>query len=120
MKIYELTIMNRPYPFLDRIIDGSKTIEGRTYSPMFQKMRVGDQIKLFNNQKWVLCQIIALRKYATFQEMLERETLEKVLPNCSDIHSGVKMYHDFPRFIENEKKYGVVAIELKKIEDGRY
>jgi len=115
---HELTIRNHPYPFLDRIIDGTKTIEGRTDSAMFQRMKVGDNIKLYNHQKWVLCEITALRKYVSFRQMLEKETIERVLPNLSDIESGVKMYHQFPRFIENEKQYGVVAIELKKIEAG--
>ena len=119
-KTYDLTICNQPYPFLDRIIDGSKVIEGRTNSPFFQKMQVGEVLKLYNREKWALCQITALRPYDTFQEMLAAETLPRVLPDFPDINKAVAMYHQFPRFIENEQKYGVVAIELNKIQSGFY
>ena len=120
MKTHELTIWNHPYPFLDRIIDGSKTIEGRTYSPFFQKIEVGDRLKLFNREKWVLCEIKALRRYETFRQMLEKETLQRVLPGHLNIDTAIQMYRKFPHFEENEKRYGVVAIEIETISSGNF
>lgn len=119
--LHRVTISNRGFPFLDRIMDGTKTVEARTYSRWFREMKPGDEMELYNNNSWVLCQIKARNVYDSFKEMLTVEGLEKVLPGYKGtIDDAVKLYHKFPRFPENEKTYGVVAFQLEKVRSGSY
>lgn len=118
IKTHSLTISNKGYPCLDKIIAGSKTIEGRTNSPYFHTLNPGDHVHFYNHQKWARCIIVAIRVYNSFKEMLEAETLAKVLPGKTDISEGVAMYHSFPGVKANEQKFGVLAIEITKLKDG--
>ena len=46
--------------------------------------------------------------------MLEREGIERVLPGVHNIEEGVRIYRQFYTE-EEEKNYGVVAIEIEPI-----
>ncbi|XP_057452761.1 uncharacterized protein LOC130744606 [Lotus japonicus] len=82
--------------------DGLKTIEGR--------IEVGNLI-LFN--KSLVFEVQGVRRYASFFDMLEAESLEKVLPGVESVEEGVKVYRRFFTG-EKERENGVFAIIFSK------
>jgi len=97
--------------YLMAIATGKKRIEGRLYDEKRQKIQPGDTI-IFENR--LMCVVKDVRVYSSFREMLERESIENVLPGVENVEEGVKVYRRFyPE--EKERKYGVVAIEVESI-----
>lgn len=98
--------------YLKLIKEGRKSIEGRLYDEKRRRIREGDVI-IFERRLRV--RVKALRIYSSFKEMLEKEGLQNVLPGAGSIEEGLKVYRQFYSE-EEEKKYGVVAIEVEPIE----
>lgn len=118
--------------YMLRVLDGSKTIEGRINRDKWREMKVGDTI-LFN--KKYLFDIVGVRKYDSFKDLLTSEGVGNVLPqvpcdeqnqnqnqgqeltieDANDIYvcpfSGLYSKPQDKADIDN---YGVVAIELER------
>jgi len=89
-------------------------VEGRLNRGFFAQLKVDQEIIWINSQnRNQICKtkISAIRKYKSFKEMLENETLKKTLPNMESIDEGVNIYRKYYKE-KNEKEYGVIAIEL--------
>lgn len=103
-------------PYFEQIRDGKKTIEGRLNKGDFGKMEIGQIVRWTNENKhdYVDTKIINIRHYKSFEEYLRTETLIKCLPDVNSIEEGVDIYHRFYS-VEDENKYGVLAIELELV-----
>ncbi|XP_058184548.1 uncharacterized protein LOC131302015 [Rhododendron vialii] len=97
-------------PFFSQLKDGMKTVEGRCAVGDYNKIFSGALI-LFN--KCLVLQVQDVRRYASFLEMLEAESLTKVLPGVQTIEEGVQIYRKFYSE-EKEKLNGVLAIGVTK------
>ncbi|KAK7272004.1 hypothetical protein RJT34_28326 [Clitoria ternatea] len=97
-------------PFFSQLNDGLKTVEGRCASGKCSRIEAGNLI-LFN--KSVVFEVLGVRRYPTFFDMLEAETLGKVLPGVESVEEGVKVYRRF--YTEEEEQENVVAIIVSKI-----
>ncbi|KAA8531434.1 hypothetical protein F0562_006213 [Nyssa sinensis] len=97
-------------PFLSQLKDGLKTIEGRCAVGDYNQIGSGSFI-LFN--KFLVLQVQDVRRYASFSEMLEAESLTKVLPGVRTIEEGVQIYKKFYTE-EKERSHGVLAIHVTK------
>ncbi len=81
-------------------------------------MKVGDLVKWTNDdfgERYVITEIVRKKEYSTFREYLENEGLEKCLPSIFDINIGLNVYYKY-NTKEEEKEYGVIAIELKVLD----
>lgn len=107
-------------PWFTHIKEKRKVIEGRLCNQKYSDLIVGNIIKLLksiDSEEYILVKIISITKYNSFREMLEKETLEKVLPDPSvkTIDDGVKIYRSF--YTEKlEIKKGVLAIGIELID----
>ncbi|XP_027340430.1 uncharacterized protein LOC113853920 isoform X2 [Abrus precatorius] len=103
-------------PFFKQLNDGLKTIEGRCASGKYSRIESGSLI-LFN--KSVVFEVQGVRWYPTFNDMLEAENLEKVLPGVQSVEEGVQVYR---RFYTEEKEHenGVLAIIVSKLASQPY
>lgn len=104
-------------PWFDLIASGQKTIEGRINNNKYNKLKNGDIIKLTkcdNIDNYIMLSIDSVQKYNSFKEMIESETLEKLLPGVSDIEEGIKIYRKFYN-PEIELEKGVIAIRIKLV-----
>ena len=101
--------------YFEKIKEGVKTIECRLYDEKRKGLKVGDAIEFGdaqNEQNKVVSEIVALHQFPSFSELLDQfpivqfggENKEQMLVALK------KFYSD-----ENEKKYGVVGIEIKSI-----
>ncbi|KAG9141715.1 hypothetical protein Leryth_022038 [Lithospermum erythrorhizon] len=97
-------------PYFTQLRDGQKTIEGRCAIGDYNKIDAG-AIILFN--KSLVLQVQEVRRHASFAEMLESESLMKVLPGIRTIEEGVQVYRNFYSE-EKEKTNGVLAICVGK------
>ena len=103
-------------PWFTFIKDGIKTVEGRLNKGSFAEMKKGDIIVWItsNSKIQVKTKIVAIHKYKTFYEYLQKERLKNTLPNVNRIKKGESIYYQYYSK-EDEKKYGVLAIRLKLI-----
>ncbi|KAK2976783.1 hypothetical protein RJ640_027619 [Escallonia rubra] len=97
-------------PFFTQLKDGQKTIEGRC--ALGDYTRIGSRsLILFN--KCLVLQVQDVHWYATFHEMLEAESLVKVLPGVGTIEEGVQVYRKFYSE-DKERSNGVLAVCVTK------
>lgn len=112
MDIKEINVQN---PWFQYIKDKKKKIEGRLNKGIFKSFVKGDKIKIKNGDDYVMAKIKKIRKYDTFGDYLSQEGLRKTLPYVNSIEEGCKIYYQFYTK-EQEKEYGILAIEIKLID----
>ncbi|KAF6152459.1 hypothetical protein GIB67_035527 [Kingdonia uniflora] len=89
---------------------GLKTVEGRCAAGDYNQITSGSLL-LFN--KCLLLQVLDVKRHASFSEMLETESLQKVLPGVKTVEEGVEIYRKFYTE-EKEKCNGVLAFHVFK------
>jgi len=101
-------------PWLDWIIAGTKTYEGRLYKDDWVTMKVGDKIHFHSEDRDAICVITDLRRYQDFAHSFInlRNQLVPIANITTD--AVVKLYSQYYNE-ENIKKYGVVAVGVKLI-----
>ncbi|WOL00399.1 hypothetical protein Cni_G09112 [Canna indica] len=97
-------------PFFSQLRAGLKTVEGRCAIGDYNRIERGSLI-LCN--KCLLLEVQHVNHYSSFSEMLQVETLAKVLPGVETIEHGVQIYRKFYTE-EKEKSNGVLAISVSK------
>jgi len=107
MQIFEINIQE---PYFSHILSGKKTVEGRLNKGKFLEMQVGDILKINNNTEFIISE---KNIYKSFKEMIESEGRENVIPDALNTDEAVSVYRKFYS-AEDELKYGVVAIGMKK------
>ena len=117
----------RESELLDVIIAGRKTIEGRLNRDKFAKYRVGDVIKIrrdYRGADGVLrdgepdaarVQIVAIRHYDTFFDMVGAEGFARVIPRATTIEEAASEYNRYYS-AGDQAHYGVLAIEIVVIQ----
>ncbi len=115
---------------LDDIIAGRKTVEGRLNRSKFAEYRPGDIIKLRRDIRQAdgmlqdgepdaaRVEVVAIRNYKTFLEMVTVEGYKKVIPYAKTAQEAADEYNKYYS-AEDQAKYGVLAIEITIIEPGR-
>ncbi|OGD64022.1 hypothetical protein A2215_04300 [Candidatus Berkelbacteria bacterium RIFOXYA2_FULL_43_10] len=105
---------HRSEPWFGYLKSGQKSIEGRIKRGKYAKIEPGDRIEVNNEDETdrVEVEVSAVREYSSFEEMLAKEQIDKVLPGISNIDEGLKIYRGFYGE-KDEDKYGVVAIEIR-------
>ena len=111
---------------LDDIVAGRKTIEGRLNKGKFSEYRPGDTVSLrrdYRDENGVLhdgepdaarVEIVAIRHYPTFLEMVKTEGYKKVIPSAANATAAADEYNRYYS-TEDQALYGVLAIEVRPI-----
>ncbi len=111
MKVHRLRVREE---YLEMIKTGKKKIEVRVAYPQFKNMKPGDKI-LFNNE--VPAEVINIKKYETFRQVLREEPIEKIFPDNPSFEVALKRFHGmYPKRKEN--RYGVIAIRFRLLRPG--
>ena len=100
-------------PF-ERIKNGTKTIEFRLYDEKRRKVKIGDKIefsKLPDLQEKILVDVLDLYTEPSFEELFEKIYKDKEQAQ----QKANAMYEIYSP--ENEKKYGVVGIKIKLVDN---
>lgn len=105
--------INVQEPYLGYILSGKKTVEGRLNKGKFGSLKNGDILMMGSTAKEY--EVVAVKIYKTFKEMIEKEGVNSVIPDKNSIDDAVGVYYKFYT-PDQEKEFGVVAIRIKKIE----
>ena len=101
-------------PWFTYIKEGKKTVEGRLNKGLFKHLKKGDIILFKNGYDKVKVKMTGKEVYPSFEAMLNKEKLEKVLPNVNSVTEGINVYRQY--YTEDmEKQNGVVAIRFNRI-----
>ncbi|MCO6040830.1 ASCH domain-containing protein [Thermococcus alcaliphilus] len=112
MKVHKLYVRDE---YLEMIKSGEKRIEVRVAYPQLKGIKPKDKI-LFNNE--VPAEVISVKKYETFRQVLREEPIEKIFPDKPSFEQAVKRFHNmYPKWKEN--RYGVIAIKFRLLRPRR-
>ncbi len=95
------------------VINGRKLVEGRLNKGKFASIQKNDIFILA--PKNIEFEVIEKNIYKSFKEMIKSEGIENVVPDKASIEEAVKVYYKFYTK-EQEEKFGVVAIKIKRID----
>ncbi len=111
--MYKLkSINNSNIPLFKYIVDGSKKIEGRIASDYVRGFKVGEELLLQGLGEFVVVRINYLNFYKSFEEMLNAEGFENMIPFAKSFDEALKVYNGFPGS-ERVKSDGCCAIGIK-------
>jgi len=101
--------------YFQKIANGTKAIECRLWDEKRQQLKAGDEIEFSDTndeQKKAKTRIVALHRAASFAELLDQFPINKFGSESKEqmLAALKKFYSD-----EEEKKFGVVGIEVKLI-----
>jgi len=107
---------HRAEPYFTFVKNGQKTIEIRLQKGKYLLIKPGDHIIVYNKEETdeFEVEVLDTRKYKTFQELLKNEDIKKVLPDKDNFKDVLKTPYQFYTK-EQEKEFGVLAIEIKRI-----
>ena len=109
---------------LDDIIAGRKTIEGRLNRGKFAEYRTGDIVSLrrdLRDEDGVLqdgerdvarVEIVAIRHYRSFLEMVTAEGYEQVIPSATSAEEAAAEYDRYYS-AQDQQTYGVIAVQVR-------
>ncbi len=102
--------------YFDAIKSGLKTVEGRLNSPKFKDLKPGMNISFtsVNTNETIVYTVEAMNVYANFTDMLQGESVDKMLPGITSLDEGVALYESFPGYKDEVKKVGALAIRIQK------
>jgi len=111
MTVFEI---HKDGPWFSLIGSREKSIEGRLKKGKYSRIKPGDYLLVYSpgEKDCLKANVLAVRYYDSFRDMLEEEGLTKVLPGVRNIETGVETYRKiYPQ--EDERNFGVVAIEIE-------
>lgn len=109
--LHQMKLNDDPF---ERIKNGTKTIEFRLYDEKRRKVKIGDKIefsKLPDLQEKILVDVLDLYTEPSFAELFEKIYKDRELAK----QYANAMYEIYSP--ENEKKYGVVGIKIKLVDN---
>ncbi len=116
VKINKLSIINNhKMPFLQYIDLGIKKAECRVATEYIKSFKVGDRLILKGKDEYVLCEIIYLNFYDSFEKMISIEGFKNLIPFAKSEAETLKIYKSFPG-ANRVYSLGCCAIGVKCLE----
>ena len=106
---YKMKLKEDPF---ERIKNGTKTIEFRLYDEKRSKIKIGDQIefsKLPELQEKLLVEVLDLYRDESFEKLFRNLFTDKEEVRRKTM--AMREYYS----LEEENKYGVVGIKIRKL-----
>ena len=101
-------------PSFSLIRDGIKKIEGRLFKNTFCQINPGHYIIFYNRKDNFKVRVNVIKNYNNFRDMLVSEGIKLVTPLSNSLNESISIYRRLYS-IEDEKKYGVIAIHVENI-----
>jgi len=95
--------------FLKEIESGKKDLEIRVAYSSMKNIRVGEIVGFHSRTQSVVVEITDIRKYATFETMLEKEDADRIVPGYSN-DTLLKLLRDI--YPKDKEKLGVIALQI--------
>ncbi len=107
--LHKMKLKENPF---ERIKNGTKTIEFRLYDEKRSKIKIGDQIefsKLPELQEKLLVEVLDLYRDKSFEKLFSN-----LLTNEEEVRRKAMTMREYYS-LEEERKYGVVGIKIRKL-----
>lgn len=104
-------------PWHGLVRSGAKRVEGRLNAGAFAQLVPGSRVVFHNETRGEFAAVVeGTRVYASFEEMLRAEGLERALPvgAVRSIEDGVAVYRRFYTE-EDERAHGVLALQVRPL-----
>lgn len=101
--------------YFQMIQSGAKTWEGRCNTGMFKRIYAGDTITFACRDQLQLTEVLSVRVFDSFRQMLEDVGVKPMLPDVSNLDQATNIYLRIPGYAQKEREYGVVAFEVRAI-----
>lgn len=114
---HRMKLHDAPYNMIE---NGSKTIELRLYDEKRRSISVGDEIEFIHSiiqERSLLCRVTALHIFPSFEELYRDLPLSRCGYTESDISTASPDDMDVYYSKEQQKKYGVVGIEIELLSE---
>ena len=105
-------LLNVQEPYKTFILNWQKIFEWRLNKWKFAEMQVWDILEFEDSKENF--KIISKQIFLNFSEMIEFCGIQRIIPDAETIEEAVNVYYKFYT-PEDEKNFGVVAIEIEKI-----
>ncbi len=99
-------------PWFSLLKSGKKPVEGRKNSSFYQKIRVGDEIEFFLDNHSFVASVTGINIYASVEEYLTTETIERALPGVATMAEGLRVYYAW-NTPEEIRRYGFLGIQIE-------
>ena len=99
--------------YLQLILSGAKTVEGRIDAGMFANVRGGSKMLLFWGGTAAMCDVVEVTRHRSFGEMLEHHGFKACIPDARTLQEAVAIYNRIPGYRERAEKSGVLGIVLR-------
>lgn len=109
------TMRLNPHPF-EMIKNGNKSIELRLYDEKRRAIRIGDEIEFIhvdNESQRILCIVVNMFIFDSFKELYKTLPLNKCGYTETELSGAAYTDMEVYYTIEQQRKYGVVGIEIK-------
>lgn len=113
MKQHILKIRAVDKDFFIFLRDGIKTIETRTATPKYQKIKEGDFLIFVCGNKKLKKKVKKVHLLGSVDKLLERFDFKKIMPHTSSKKEAKKIWHSFPGYKEKISKYGLIVLVLE-------
>lgn len=99
--------------FFDLISSGRKDLEVRVCYDSINRIQVGERIRLVTHTLSFDVRVNGIRRYSTFEAMLEKEPYERIAPDCKSPPELLSLFRNI--YSPDKEKLGVVVLEFVKI-----
>lgn len=98
--------------FFNAICSGEKTLEVRVGYKTIDAMSVGERISLTSQTSKVTVKVSAIRRYASFSEMVAAEPYQRIVPWADSAEDVLLLLRQF--YSPGKEKLGVVVLEFER------
>ena len=99
-------------PWIDEVIAGKKTVEGRKNMAPFSNLQSGNIIKFFAGDKSALAEVKKVNQYKNIEEFIEGEDWKKALPGLKKKEEALSTFMEWNK-PETVEKYGFLGIHFE-------
>lgn len=99
------------------IESGKKTLECRVNYSSLRSIKKGERVKFFWEHFSLIVEIVNIRRYQTFKEMLSKEDIEKLVPGMSSEQALLEYESIYPAW-KVKQNGGLIVFETKIVRRG--
>ena len=99
--------------FYNLIYSGKKTLEVRVGYDTINRIQIGERIRLVTHTGSFDVRVGSIRKYRTFEEMLDIEPWERIAPDSRSKEEVLSLLKQI--YPKNKENLGVIVLEFVKI-----
>lgn len=99
--------------FFDLICLEKKTLEVRVGYDSIKRINAGETVKMVTHTSSCIVRINAVRRYQTFEDMLTKESYERISPDAPSRDSVLALLKNI--YAGDKEKLGVIVFDLASL-----